>query len=898
MKNTNIGLCLLCTILAISTGCGRIENATKKVGSLPTVDTLKVELLDEPYGIDTVDPVFSWVMHDEDFAEEQTAYRIVVATTSRNMEREIFVKDTGWIFSQESSYVKGDLGGILKDNSLYYWAVQIKDKDGNSSSLAKPQAFITKIGNEWKSIKGIWGNENDDFVFLKDTFTLTDLKKIDKAIISATAKATEHTRQYVYNFYINGNFVGIGPTRQGKDCIDGSEIIYYDSYDVTEFISKGENVIGAINYTKDGKSFLCQMTIFYNDGTKEVVTNSGTSDSTWVAKSGTSAFGEGENDIGTGYYSAQAENLNASEYPFGWNEPTYKEMWESPIRKGDIAETSYLKPYLVDPVKRYEIQPIAVIDKGNGNYFVDLGNEIVGGVYLEVNSPRDEVVEIRCGEELSGENTVQYQMRTGNTYVQRWTLKSGKQRLENTGMMTFRYIEILNSPVKITKKNIGGTVLRQEFSELESSFESTNEQLNNIYETMKYSIGATNQNLMVDSQSRERAPYEGDLLINMLASYVYEDDYSLARFSNEYLIMNRTWPLEYVLYTIFNSWNDYQYTGNRDSLRKYYEHLKGDERLYWKQFNPKYGLLEVVTLEVTEIDAVLVDWPLSEQDGYERVAYNTVMNAVAYNAYSTIADIAKVLGEKEDQQKYQERAKLIKKGMIQNLYNAEEGAFRDGLGSEHYSQHATAFALAFEIYENQQMAEQMIEKIMEDDVFKTSVYGSWFVLEGLYKADAGDEAMKLLLSRDVRSWYHMIEELGATISAEAWDPEHKENMTYSHPWGTAAGVQIVRGMFGIRPIEAGFSKFQIKIQPGGVESASVKTPSMRGTIEASFKQEKIGGFEAEITIPANTAAEVLLPVVGEQDVGLYVNGEAVTYEEDGGFLKIILQSGRYNLETY
>ena len=177
---------------------------------------------------------------------------------------------------------------------------------------------------------------------------------------------------------------------------------------------------------------------------------------------------------------------------------------------------------------------------------------------------------------------------------------------------------------------------------------------------------------MVDSQSRERGAYEGDVLINALSGYSFEDDYTLARFSNEYLATHRTWPVEYVYYTIINAWNDYLYTGNSDSLENYYNILCGNgynRSLYWNLFQPEYGLLKIPTSGQNTTNAVLVDWPNTETDGYVRKDYNTVMNAVACGAFTDLANIAGVLGKTEDQAQWKGHADTLKAGLLEHLYD-------------------------------------------------------------------------------------------------------------------------------------------------------------------------------------------------------------------------------------
>ena len=1111
MRKKIIALCLagVMAVMPIAGMGGTMtyaENTNAVGNSSPSVSTMKLNLLEKPLGVDKENLSFSWAMEDGDMDEYQTAYQIVVGTTEAAIRKGEFLCDTGWVTSAQSSGVKADFGGKLSDNSLYYWSVRIKDKDGKESGFSAPQAFTTAVGSGWETIKGIWyqagsaaagnifeqhgwtdyavemdvktdtvvgiafrgvdaGNnyvwqirtgdnkiaphytyngtvasynqdtavsgldlpkgewfrvkiqalgdqvttyvklqgsgqftevssyqvdkgfaygsigfrtgrtesgsvdnlevyqvtesgekgevlykedfegqtspvegctvsdgvlnipnalltpallggdtvypetglpEKGSFIFARDSFRIEDPEKIEKAVVSVTAKTPEKTRQYVYNLYVNGHHAGLGPSRFGTDPSDGSGVLYYNTYDVTEQIRAGENVIGAINYTRDEKSFLCQLTVFYKDGTKQVVSNTGNPAYGWKVKDGTNAFGDngtGGNggSIGTGYFTADAQNLNANAWPFGWNEPGFAEdaSWTAPEDRGNIVGSYDLAPYTADPVGRYETEPASVTKIGEGHYFLDMGKEIVGGLKLQADAPAGGKMELRYGEELSGTNTVKWQMRTGNRYREYWTLKAGEQTLENTGMMTYRYVEILNCPAELTVDNVRGIAIRQAFSDEESEFHSSDELLNRIYEFCKYSIKATNQDLRVDSQSRERGAYEGDVLINALSGYSFEDDYTLARFSNEYLATHRTWPVEYVYYTIINAWNDYLYTGNSDSLENYYNILCGNgynRSLYWNLFQPEYGLLKIPTSGQNTTNAVLVDWPNTETDGYVRKDYNTVMNAVACGAFTDLANIAGVLGKTEDQAQWKGHADTLKAGLLEQLYDEGKGAFRDGVGTDHCSQHATAFALAYGIYRDQEMAERMADYIRSQGEIRTSVYGSWFLLEGLYNAGAGNVAMDLMTSEGTRSWKHVMDDLGATITTEAWDPANKSNMTYSHPWGSAPGSQIVRGMFGIQPLKAGFEEFQVKFQPGDVAEASVKVPTVKGSIRAGYTKGE-DSFECQVTVPANTTAVVYIPRTGETaNASLTVDGKKMG-EAEGDFLKVTLGSGTHTMTT-
>lgn len=885
-----------------------------KTGTVPS--GLKVNLLDRPYGLANGVPAFSWMINSNSADIEQKAYRIVIGKRLADLWRGCYLFDTGRIISGNHTYVKPEgISEILKDNELYYWQVQVWD--GTESPLSAPQAFTTGIGGEWADRNGIWsgdGTGNANFVFLRTAFSLESMEFAEKAILSVTASSPEKIRQYVYRIYMNGAFLGAGPARLGKTG-DDQEILYYNSYDVTNYLREGENVISAENYTVSDKSFLCQLTLFYRNGRKEILLNSGRDVGQWKAFDATELFGEGLS-IGTVYYTAAAENINACLYPVGWKEPGYDDSdWHTAVLRGPMRESALLEPYPAGNVSLFPQPAVLVEKREEGHYFIDFGKEFVGGLRLCVNSPKVARLTINCGEELNEDGSVRYAMRSTNVYQEFWTLRKGPQEISNIGMKTFRYAEIFNCPVELTPDMISGIALRQEFDESASFFQSSNELLNQIYALTKYTIKATNQDLYVDSQSRERLAYEGDALINMLSSYSFESSYALARFSGEYLNTHRTWPVEYALYSVIIAYLDYLYTGNTASIEANYDILK--TKFYTEQLDSEKGLLHVCHSYVNRWDSVLVDWPQSEHDGYcfGEAYYNTVMNAVSCGAYFAMAEIARALGKEEDERQYVSLYGTLKRSMIAYLYDRECGAFCDGLKENgekiaHYAQHATAFALAFGIYDSPEMAARLADKIRRDGKIKTSVYGAFFVLEGLYNADAGDIAADLLTDPDdsfgARTWAYMLSGAGATITTEAWNTRNKGNMTFSHPWGSAPASQITRGLFGIRPLEAGFDRFQIRFRPGHISRAFVKMPCVKGQIEAGYEMSSAVGrdgehytFTARICVPADSRAVVFLPAASgsccpeEREIHVSVNGNYMEAQRAGMYAGVEVGSGRY-----
>ncbi|KAA6303004.1 MAG: hypothetical protein EZS26_000899 [Candidatus Ordinivivax streblomastigis] len=736
-------------------------------------------------------------------------------------------------------------------------------------------------------------DEKANFVFLRHSFEIVDASRIEKAIVCATAYNTESSKQYVFDLYLNGQSVGVGPARNQNNSPQGN-LQYYNSYDVTSLLKNGDNIVAGICYNRDAnRIFLLQMTVFYSDGTSEILVNSARDAAHWKGKDGTLAFGQNDELISPNdWYRQHKEHINTTKYPFGFADAGFVEdnTWRAVKVAGAVNGTRVLAPYTSENSLRYLMPANKVVQLDNGNYVITLDKEIVGGLQLDINSPSLKVIEIRCGEDLNADGSVKSDGRGHPNYIEYWTLKQGEQSIQSLNMKNFRYVEIIGSPVEITTDNIKGYAIRQPFDEDAAEFESSNTFVNELYAFTKYSIQATNQDVWTDSNARERGPYEGDAIINMASSNAFSSNYSLGRHSHEYLMNNSTWPQEYKLFSVEMAWQDYLYTGNRNSIDKYYAQLKNK---FPGTFNANLGLINQQT-------DVLIDWPAVERDNYSFQAYNTGYNAVYVGACQTMANIAKLLGNETDRAFYQNRANTIKQAMINKLYNPQKGAFEDSMSereafSGHYSQHATAYALAYGIYDSQEMADKMAAYIESQGGFKTSIYAAFFVLKGLYNAGAGNLAMQFMANEDkdnVRTWAHVLHKLNATISPEAWDPDNKPNMTFSHPWGSAPASGISQGMFGIQPIDPAFETFQIKIQPGGVQSARIKVPTIRGAVGAAYNLNSgENGITAEVTIPANTHANVSLPVSSKAYTKLIVDGETGLAERDGKFLTVTIGSG-------
>ena len=548
-----------------------------------------------------------------------------------------------------------------------------------------------------------------------------------------------------------------------------------------------------------------------------------------------------------------------------------------------------------------EIAPVSIKKKGEGHYLIDFGKVAFGFLRLDPGKlESDQEIEVHFGErgDETGVNknpggTVRYYkvteiLKKGVGEVEIRNPKDGRNTgrraialPEEIGVISpFRYVELVNFPGKLTKNMITQIAVHYPFDEKASSFESSSEILNDIWDLCKYSMKATSFCGVYVDGDRERIPYEADAYINQLSHYAVDREYTLARYSHEYLLENPTWPTEWKQHSILMAWADYMYTGNTESLAAYYDVFKEKKTLEFKAGDD--GLLRTDWRRRRgKPDRDIVDWPPGERDGFVFTKVNTVVNAFYYETLLQMADIAAALGKDSDASQYRQKAAKVKIVFNEVLFDKKKGLYVDGVGTDHSSLHANMMPLAFGL-----VPEKYIKTVSDFVVSKgmaCSVYGAQYLLEGLYEAGRSDAALDLMTSKDVRSWYNMLR-VGSTITLEAWDNRFKSNQDWNHAWGAVPGNIIPRFLMGVRPLEAGFAKVLIQPQPGDLKKALYKVPTIRGPVKVSFRNVPGRHFELNVDIPVNMTARISLPIKADHAKTVIIDGRKIKPQIENGYL--------------
>jgi hypothetical protein len=559
-----------------------------------------------------------------------------------------------------------------------------------------------------------------------------------------------------------------------------------------------------------------------------------------------------------------------------------------------------------------------------GSYFVDFGRAAFGTLQLTLTSAAagDSIV-VHLGERLAAPDrvdrapagTIRYRRvvlpllagtRTYRLQIPPDARNTGPQAIPmppDVGeVLPFRYAELEHVPSPVSADAVRQLRISYPFDNTASDFVSSDTVLNAVWALSKYSIRATSFAGVYVDGDRERIPYEADAYINQLGHYSVDREFTLARYSHEYLITHPTWPTEWILHSVLMAWADYQATGDTTSLARHYDDLKAKALLPLARadglISTQTGLVTPDVLRSIHFGGQLrdiVDWPQSERDGYELRPVNTVVNAFHHEAVARMGDIAEALGRAEDARTFRQRASRVRDAINRSLFDARRGVYVDGEGSSHASSHANLFPLAFGLVPESRVPG--VAKLLMERGMAVSVYGAQYLLEALYRVGEADQALRLLTSTGPRSWAHMSYDLGSTITLEAWDVAYKPNLDWNHAWGAAPANIIPRWLMGVRPLAPGHERILVQPQPGALAWAQLELPTIRGPVFTRFESAP-ERFSLEVRLPANTSARVALPRRGRRDVVVRMDGRPVRARNEGELLTIdSVGAGRHLFEV-
>lgn len=538
--------------------------------------------------------------------------------------------------------------------------------------------------------------------------------------------------------------------------------------------------------------------------------------------------------------------------------------------------------------------PVSITKIDDKTTLVDFGKVAFGNLVMRVPQGGRGVAKIHFGEKLKDgridrnpPGTVRYgvsEYRNGSGERGNWIVPTPSEirNTEQAGIirahppavltpanwlpiMPFRWVEVENWVGELTVDQISRrAAYATNWNDKAASFECSDPTLTKIWDLCQYSIKATTFAGVYVDGDRERIPYEADAYLNQLSHYYTDDKVEMAARTFDWLMDNGTWPSEWAPHMVFMGHAQWMYSGDLQWLKHRYESLKAKTLI---SRTAEDGLVRSAEIDQKRTD--IVDWPQKERDGFVFTEINNVVNAFHIEALRRMGEMAAAIGNDDDAAAFDARVKLATASFQEKLFDESAGIYRDGIGTDHSSFHANFFPLAFGIVPDDKV-DGVVQWLRKQDM-NCSVYAAQYLMEALFRHQADDRAIELMLADGDRSWKHMLES-GTTISWEAWDQKYKPNQDWNHAWGAAPGNLLPRFVLGVEAATPGWQVASIRPMTASLSHASGKVPTSRGPIKVEWTNES--SFKLKVDLPKAISAKIDVPAA-EGSTGVLLNGEKV-----------------------
>jgi hypothetical protein len=147
---------------------------------------------------------------------------------------------------------------------------------------------------------------------------------------------------------------------------------------------------------------------------------------------------------------------------------------------------------------------------------------------------------------------------------------------------------------------------------------------------------------------------------------------------------------------------------------------------------------------------------------------------------------------------------------------------------------------------------QIIEFLKKTE--HASPYFEKYVMEALFKMGEGEYAMTRCRNR----FHQMVNHPDHTTLFEGWEIGSAKygGGTTNHAWSGGAITVIGAELCGIKPIEPGYKKFEVRPQPAGLSEITLAFPSVKGKVSYSHKVRG-DSVMFTITVPKGSKAHFI-----------------------------------------
>ena len=569
------------------------------------------------------------------------------------------------------------------------------------------------------------------------------------------------------------------------------------------------------------------------------------------------------------------------------------------------------------PIKvMHTVRPVSVRELKPGTYILDMGQNMVGWVKMSGKIPAGQEVRLRFAEILNPDGSL-YTANLRTAACTDVVIGNGREFTWKPSFVFhgFRYVEVSGYPGVPDPEDFTGEVIYDSMP-FSGSFSTSDTIVNSIYRNATWGIRGNYHGMPTDCPQRdERLGWLGDRTTGAFGeSYVYDNNLLYAKWLQDIAETQRedgavsdvspnfwqlynndvTWPSAYFNVALML----YERYGNLGPIQKHYESMKK-----WMDFMASDCMSDGIIPNDTYGDWCMPpESPqlIHSQDPARKTDGRLLSTATYYYLLGVMERFAALTGHDADIDAFRSMAATVKEAYNREFMHRSDSGTDVWYGNNTVT--ANLLSLVYGLVPEgceESVFGHIVDKTVNDfdGHVSTGVIGICHLMRTLTRYGRADLAWRLATNTDYPSWGYMVRR-GATTIWELWNGDTADPAMNSANHVMLLGDLLIwfyEDLAGIKtaPGALAFNSLQMKPYPvEGLDHVDASYDSVRGRIASAWKKTEDGMFEWDVTLPANTSAEIWVP--SAEGKAEEVSGKAVFLRSEPGYSVYKVGSGHWN----
>ena len=758
---------------------------------------------------------------------------------------------------------------------------------GSIDSLAQyPNHKLDQYPAEWNA-RWITHHEIDKSAYgllhFRNTFDLAE--KPEQFIVHVSGDNR-------YRLYVNGSEVCYGPQ------LGDLRHWRYETLDLAKFLKAGKNIIAAevMNWgVERSYGIISFKTGFLLQGHTEAeqIINTG-HDSPWKVWKNEgifekTVFWRGGGEIVGGFYASNpTDSVVAANYPWGWQELTFKdENWQTPeiifsqpklnagaghgwiLQPRTTAMQTSQKEIItriartdlkgVDTNYQFGGKPLEIPANSKITVLLDQGYVTTGYPKLQLSKGNGAYVKVKYSEALydadnlkGNRDDTEGKVIKGISDV--YVMDGGEESIfQPLWIRTFRFVqlEVVTEDEPLLIDDFHNVYSATEFPVI-ASFKADDPIFQSVWELCWHSMKICAQDNLMSDAYYEQMQYVGDLRPHLKAWTALTGDLSyfksaLQQFNNSRLPdgnITSCYPLKatFVHPTYSLIWIDMIHDlmmleGKQESITPYLGEIEETFEYYESLINSQ-GLVGKSQYHM------FIDWylPKGGNSAVNKDGNSAILTLNYAYSLKNAAEIFEWLGETSKASYYLGQSLKYAENARKLCFDEKRGLYADDPAHTFYDQRASILAILCDAHTKEESA-QLMNKVLDRNTefdSKANLFYYFYLFEAMAETGTGN------FSEQLEPWQAMLD-LGMSGTPEKRVEQNPRSEI--HPWTSHPVHYYFTVVAGIKPTSPGFSSIEIRPNLGELKRLDVSYPTVRGNVELSVTLNDREEISGEILLP-------------------------------------------------